>query len=184
VGYIFEAEQARVVAAEFGWLMREEAPGAFRHVVPSPEPRHIVDISLIQTVAQTGAVVIAGGGGGIPVIREADGTRRGVEAVIDKDLATAHLATVLRFETLLILTGAPAVALHFGQPTQRYIDHVTASELRHLQQQGHFPDGSMGPKVEAALRFVERGGRRAIIADLFEAEAALAGLRGTQISPG
>ena len=164
--------------------MHEEAPGKFRHVVPSPEPMHIVDVSLVQTVAESGAIVIACGGGGVPVVRDPDGTRRGLEAVIDKDLATAHMANILDCEVLLILTEARGVALDFGTPQERWLEEVPASELRDYQKDGYFPEGNMGPKVEAALRFVERGGRRAIIAQLFDVMPALRGESGTHVVPG
>ena len=184
IGYEFTREQAEALMQQFGWSMREESAGVFRHVVASPEPRHIVDVSLIQTIADSGAIAIAGGGGGIPVIRDDDGSRRGMEAVIDKDLVSAHLANILKYDTLIILTEAPGVALRFGTPDERWLDQVPASELRAYQNKGYFPEGSMGPKVEAALRFVERGGERAIIAQLFDVMAALRGEAGTHVIPG
>jgi carbamate kinase len=183
VGFFFDAEEARRVGQALGWEMREESGRGFRHVVPSPEPQHIVDISLVETLVRSGTVVIAGGGGGIPVVRAPNGVRRGVEAVIDKDLSSAHLASVLGLEVMMILTEAPAVAVHYGTPHERPLGEVPVSELRRYQAEGHFPVGSMGPKVEAAARFVERGGRRAVVASLFEAEAALAGRAGTQVLP-
>ncbi len=161
--------------------MREEKGRGWRHVVPSPRPKHIVDISLVRALAQQGAVVIAGGGGGIPVVRHADGTRSGVEAVIDKDLTSAHMARVLDIDTMMILTAVPRVAINFGKPDQKFLDRVTVSELKRLHAQGQFPPGSMGPKVEAAIRFLEMGGKRAIIGDLREALPALRGDTGTHV---
>jgi len=184
IGFEFDAEDARAVEAEFGWAMREEQSGRYRHVVASPEPKHIADVSLIETVAETGAIIIAGGGGGIPVERAEDGTRRGLEAVIDKDLMSAYLANKLGYDTLVLLTEAPAVAVEFGRPGERWLDTVSAAELRRLQAEGHFPPGSMGPKVEAALRFVEGGGKRAIIGQLFQVMDALEGNAGTHVVPG
>lgn len=184
IGYVFDESHARAVEREFGWCMREEAPGKFRHVVASPDPKHIVDVSLIQTVCDSGAIVIAGGGGGIPVVRNPDGTRRGMEAVIDKDLASAHMANILGYETLVLLTEARGVAVDFGKPQVRWLDEVSVSELRALQAQGHFPAGSMGPKVEAALRFVENGGQRAIIGQLLDVMTALEGRTGTHVVAG
>ena len=183
VGFYFDAPGADAVARELGWEMREEPGKGYRHVVPSPDPKHVVDISLIETIAKEGSVVIAGGGGGIPVVRHADGSRHGVEAVIDKDLLSAHMASVLNVDLLLILTDAEAVCVDFGLPSQRALGEVTVSELRRYRDEGHFPEGSMGPKVEAALRFVERGGARAVIGGLFNAEAALNGDSGTQVLP-
>ena len=181
VGYFFTAEEAQQVQQALGWAMREDAGRGWRHVVPSPKPRHIVDISLIDTVAKSGAVVIAGGGGGIPVVRGEQGVRRGVEAVIDKDLCSALMANVLGVETLMILTAVPRVALYFGQPQQHELEHVSVAELRAYQNEGHFAKGSMGPKVQAAVEFLQNGGKRAVIAHLHDAEAALKGQAGTQV---
>lgn len=182
VGFFYDSEaDAQDIASKLGWTMREDAGRGWRYVVPSPEPKHIVDISLIETLANSGAVVIAGGGGGIPVVRHADGTRHGVEAVIDKDLSSAHMAHVLGIDTLMILTAVDAVYVNFGTPQQRRLDHITLAELRHWQDRGEFSAGSMGPKVAAAIRFVEGGGKRAIIAHLDQAMAALNGESGTQL---
>lgn len=181
IGYFYTAEEARALGAELGWRMAEDAGRGFRLVVPSPEPQHIVDISLIDALAKRGAVVIAGGGGGIPVVRGAKKVRRGVEAVIDKDLTSALMANVLGIETLMILTGVSRVALHFGTPRQRELDRMSLAEARRYLAEGHFPAGSMGPKIQAAIRFLEGGGRRAIIGPLEGALAALRGEAGTQI---
>ncbi len=152
-----------------------------RHVVPSPKPRHIVDISLIQVLAGRGTVVIAGGGGGIPVVRGPKGVRHGVRAVIDKDLTSALMAKVLGIEELMILTAVPKVAIHYGTPEQRELDRVSLREIKALHAEGHFPPGSMGPKIEAAVRFLEGGGERVIIGHLEQAMAALTGETGTHI---
>ncbi len=181
IGKFYSEEEAKKVGREMGWRMMEDAGRGWRHVVPSPKPKHICDISLIQVLARRGTVVIAGGGGGIPVIRGPKGVRRGVEAVIDKDLTSAHMANVLGIELLIILTAVPRVAIHFGTPEQRELDLVTMRELRAYKAEGHFPAGSMGPKVAAALRFLEGGGERVIIAHLTEAEAALRGEAGTHV---
>ena len=181
VGYAYSEEEARAFECEVGWTMREDPGRGWRHVVPSPEPRHIVDISLIRALAERGAVVIAGGGGGIPVVREGSGMRRGVEAVIDKDLTSALMANVLGIEDMLILTAVPRVAVHFGTPEQRQLDEVSLKELKKYQEAGHFPPGSMGPKIEAAIRFIEGGGRRVWITNLEEALPALRGEAGTLI---
>jgi len=182
VGFFYDENQAQSIAGSLGWNMKEDAGRGYRHVVPSPEPKHIVDISLIERVMTSGAVVIAGGGGGIPVVRHANGTRHGLEAVVDKDLSSALIGQILKIPTFLILTAVPRVAIHFGTPQQQELDRISASELRALQAEGHFPEGSMGPKVEAALRFIEGGGRRAAIGSLFHAEAVLDGSAGTQIT--
>jgi len=181
IGPFFTQAQASSIAAELGWLMREEPGRGWRHVVPSPKPRHIVDISLIEMLARRGTVVIAGGGGGIPVVRGPKGTRRGVAAVIDKDLTSAHMANVLGVRELMILTGISKVAVDYGTPNQRWLDRVGVREIERLYAAGQFPPGSMGPKIEAAIRFLAGGGRRAIIAHVEEAMAALAGETGTHI---
>ena len=126
-------------------------------------------------------MVIAGGGGGIPVVRNPDGTRHGVEAVIDKDLSSAHMANVLGIETLMILTAVDKVYLNFGQENQQALADVSLAEMEKLQSSGEFAEGSMGPKVEAAIGFLQSGGQRAIIAHLDDAVEALAGSAGTQI---
>ena len=181
VGPFFDEAEARKVGAELGWLMKEDAGRGWRHVVPSPMPRHICDISLVRILSKRGTVVISGGGGGIPVIRGPKGVRRGVAAVIDKDLTSAHMANVLGIEEMMILTAVPKVAINFGKPDQRSLDRVTLGELRALRAAGHFPPGSMGPKVEAAIRFLEGGGERVIIGHLEQAMAALSGEAGTHV---
>ena len=183
IGPFFDEEEAKRVQAELGWLMKEESGRGWRHVVPSPKPTHVCDISLVQVLAQRGTIVIAAGGGGIPVIRGPKGVRKGVAAVIDKDLTSAHMANVLGMEMMMVLTAVPKIAINFGMPEQRYLDLVTLRELRALHAEGHFPPGSMGPKVEAAIRFLEGGGERVIVAHLDEAMAALHGETGTHIVP-
>lgn len=182
VGPFFGAEEAKRISAELGWLMKEEPGRGWRHVVPSPRPKHVCDISLVQVLARRGTVVIAGGGGGIPVIRGPKGVRRGVEAVIDKDLTSAHMANVLGIELLMILTAVPRVAIHFGTPRQQELDRVSLHELRTLHAQGHFPAGSMGAKVDAAIRFLEGGGERVIIAHIEDVMPALRGETGTHVT--
>lgn len=181
IGPFFSAEEAKKIGAELGWLMKEDSGRGWRHVVPSPKPRHIVDISLIQVLARRGTIVIAGGGGGIPVVRGPKGVRTGVPAVIDKDLTSAHMANVLGIGHLMILTAVPRVAVDYGKPTQRWLDRVSLREVKALAAQGQFPAGSMGPKIEAAIRFLEGGGERAVIAHLEQAMPALRGETGTHI---
>jgi len=183
IGPFFEEEEAKKIGDELGWLMKEDSGRGWRHVVPSPKPKHVCDISLVQMLARRGTVVIAGGGGGIPVIRGPNGVRTGVAAVIDKDLTSAHMANVLGIETLMILTAVPKVAIHFGTDKQEYLDRVTLREIRKYQDEGHFPAGSMGPKIDAAIRFLEGGGERVIIGKIDEAMQALNGESGTRIVP-
>lgn len=181
VGFFYGEHEAGEINRALGWKMCEDAGRGWRYVVPSPMPQHIVDVSLIDAVASNGAVVIAGGGGGIPVVRETDGTRRGVDAVIDKDLSSALMANVLDVEVLMILTGVANVCVGFGTPRQRELGHITLAELTRLHEQGEFATGSMGPKVDAVIRYLNGGGQRAVIAHLDNAEAALRGEAGTQI---
>ena len=181
VGPFFTEDEAEALTRELGWLMREDSGRGWRHVVPSPRPRHIVDLSLIQVLARRGTIVVAGGGGGIPVIRGPKGVRHGVAAVIDKDLTSAHMANVLDIRHLMILTAVSKVAVNYGRPDQRFLDRASLRELKALQAEGHFPPGSMGPKVAAAIRFLESGGERVIIGHLDEAMAALRGEAGTHV---
>ena len=183
IGPFFSEREAREFEAK-GWEMMEDSGRGWRHRVPSPDPREVVNLRVIESLLAGGAVVIAGGGGGIPVVRDARGDWQGVQAVVDKDLTSALLAASLGIPDLLILTTVDQVAIDFGKPTQTSLSRVTASELRAYQRAGHFARGSMGPKVEAALRHIEAGGRRAIIADLGRAAPALAGKNGTHVVRG
>jgi carbamate kinase len=181
VGPFFNATEALDLKREFGITMKEESGRGWRYVVPSPVPRHVCDISLVEALMCTRTVVIAGGGGGIPVVRDALGCRHGVEAVIDKDLTAGLMANILGIYDMMILTAVPRVAVDFGKPQQRNLARVGLSEMRRYQAAGHFPPGSMGPKVEAALRFLESGGRRVVITSLDTAVPALRGETGTHI---
>lgn len=181
IGAFYSQEQASEIATELGWQMAEDAGRGWRHVVPSPRPRHICDVSLVQVLARRGTIVIAGGGGGIPVIRKDNGVRHGVAAVIDKDLTSALMANVIGIPVMMILTAVQQVAIHFGTPEQQMLGTVSLGEIRRYHQQGHFPEGSMGPKIEAALQFLDGGGERVIIAHIDEAMPALQGKAGTHI---
>ena len=181
VGPFFAEAEAKALAEELGVTVKEDAGRGWRYVVPSPKPKHICDISLAQTLMAMRTVVIIGGGGGVPVVRDAQGCRHGVEAVIDKDLTTAAIANVLGIRDMMILTAVPRVAIHFGKPEQQALRTVSLSQIRRYQAEGHFPPGSMGPKVDAAIRFLEGGGRRAIITSLETAMPALLGETGTHI---
>jgi carbamate kinase len=178
IGPFFEADEARQYEQK-GWRMMQDAGRGWRHCVASPEPRAVVNLQVIRTLLDAGAVVIAGGGGGIPVVRGAHGDWQGVQAVVDKDLTSALLARALGIPDLLILTAVERVAVDFNTPRQRFLDKVTLDEMKGYQRAGHFARGSMGPKVEAAIRHLEAGGRRAIIGHLERALPALAGQSGT-----
>ncbi len=181
IGPFFSESDARAISEEIGWLMKEDSGRGWRHVVPSPKPRHICDISLVQALSQRGTVVIAGGGGGIPIIRGPKGVRSGVEAVIDKDFTSALMGNVLGIEVMMILTSVQRVSVNFGKPGQRDLNIVTLDELRNYHEEGHFAEGSMGPKIQAAINFLDGGGKRVIIGSLEEAMDALSGKTGTHI---
>jgi carbamate kinase len=178
VGPVYGANEARRLADERGWTIA--ADGAmWRRVVASPEPLAVVEAEVVRLLTDRGVIVICAGGGGVPVRRDADGHLHGVEAVIDKDLTAALLAETLDADALLLLTDVPGVETDFGQPDSRVVREATPDELRAR----HLPDGSMGPKVEAACRFVERTGGLAAIGSLTEAAALLAGTTGTRVTP-
>ncbi|HEX6130410.1 MAG TPA: carbamate kinase [Actinomycetota bacterium] len=182
VGPYFTEEEARNLEAERGWVMRADPHGGFRRVVPSPRPTSIVETPVVRRLVADGVIVIAGGGGGVPVIEQ--GPRLiGMEGVVDKDLAAAILAHEVGATTLLILTDVPKVQRGFGSLMPEDIDRMTVSEARALQRAGEFGAGSMGPKIEAAIGFLAAGGRRTVIADLGQATAALRGDAGTAIVP-
>ena len=181
IGYFYTAQEASRLRAEMGWEMREDSGRGWRHVVPSPQPKHIADISLIEVVANSGTIVIAGGGGGIPVIRSGKRQRHGVEAVIDKDRTSALMANVLGIDDLMILTTVPSVMVNYGKPDQRELHRVELTEIKKLHAEGHFPPGSMGPKIDAAIQFLERGGRRVMIGRLDDVMSILRGKVGTHL---
>ncbi len=163
-----------------GWTMVEEPPHGWRRVVPSPEPLKIVEGSVIRALVDANVLVIALGGGGIPVVQQGQGVT-GVEAVIDKDLASALLATQLQVDRLVLATDVDRIYLDFGTPRARGLDAVTTEELRRHAAAGHFPAGSMGPKVEAALRFVHAGGVEAIVTSYERLMLALQGRAGSRV---
>jgi carbamate kinase len=183
IGRFQTAEEAARLRRETGWDYIEDSGRGYRRVVPSPQPREIVEIETIRALLDAGAIPIAVGGGGIPVVRAQDGHWRGVAAVIDKDLATAVLAARLGAGTLIILTGVDQVALDFDKPTRRFLDQLTREEAEHLLAAGQFPEGSMGPKIEAALRYLKEVGGRVVITSLRHAVDALDGTAGTSIAP-
>ncbi|MGB7339525.1 MAG: carbamate kinase [Phototrophicaceae bacterium] len=181
-GFMDEAE-AMQRRDQDGWHVMEDAGRGWRRLVPSPLPQAIQEINAIQALMLSGYVVIAGGGGGIPVIRTDVGSLRGVEAVIDKDRASSLLAQQLRADLLLISTGVEKVALDFGTPNQRDLDTITLQQANDYMSNGQFPKGSMLPKIEAAVAFVRNGGPQAIITNPENLTRALIGETGTRIIP-
>jgi len=162
IGPFFTAEEAQAFAAERGWAVREDAGRGWRRVVPSPEPVRILESGPIRTLLDAGVVVIAAGGGGIPVVA-APGGYRGVEAVIDKDYAAERLATALGAEALVLVTSVEAVLLDYGTPKQRAMLEMSVEDAEAHLAEGQFPAGSMGPKVRAGVRFLRHGGEVAVI---------------------
>lgn len=184
IGSYYGAAEAAGMISEKGWVMVEDkARGGFRRVVPSPSPLRIVEKETIATLLGAGFLVVASGGGGIPVV-EKSGLLLGVEAVIDKDLAGERLAQDIDADTLMILTDVAQAALHFHSPEQVNLSSITLSQARQYAAEGHFKAGSMGPKMMAAIKFLENGGKRSIITALDLALDALAGNAGTIITVG
>ena len=182
IGRYLPADEAAVLI-EHGETWEDRGERGWRRVVASPEPLRIVDAPAVQALIETGFVVIANGGGGIPVVEGPDGALGGVEAVIDKDLGAALLARAVAADVLVIGTDVPHAVLHYGTPEARDVGVVTAAELRGHAAEGHFASGSMGPKVDAACRFVEQGGSRAVITDLAHISDAVTGASGTVVVP-
>lgn len=182
IGRYFPDAEARG-AMELGQVWRSFGDRGWRRVVASPEPLEILDAPAAATLMDAGHIVVAAGGGGVPVVRDADGVLQGVEAVIDKDLAAAVLARRIGATKLLIATDVEHAIVGFGTPRERPIGRTTVPAMRALAAEGHFASGSMGPKVEAALRFVEAGGDAAMITSLDRIGDALRGTSGTRIEP-
>jgi len=182
IGSIMDAATAQQLAQANGWSIMEEPGRGWRRCVASPRPQTVVEIDTIRALLDQNHIVIACGGGGIPVTREADGTLCNREAVIDKDLASALLARQLQAQRLLIVTAVPKVAIHFGKPEQRWLDRLTVAEAEQLMGEGHFGKGSMGPKVEAVLDYVNQSAHgEGVITDILNMGEALAGGGGTRI---
>jgi len=181
IGPFYTKGQRETLLRDRSDLVIEEDSGrGYRRFVPSPDPKAVVEDDAIRVLIDDESVVIACGGGGIPVIRQ--GTRlQGVEAVIDKDLAAERLATSIHAESLVILTDVEGVYLDYGKPSQRLLSKITPSELETYAQKEYFAKGSMGPKVEAAIRFLRNGGKRAVIANLGDLGKAISGTAGTQV---
>jgi carbamate kinase len=183
IGAHMPQEKAEAFAAKYGWQVREDSGHGWRRVVASPKPIEIVDLEAIRALSLAGYTVVACGGGGIPVRRGADGGMAGVEAVIDKDLASALLATELNADLLVIVTGVPRVAVNYGKPDQRFLERMTVDEAKRYAAEGHFGSGSMEPKVNAAVQFVEATGRPSLITDTEHLSNAVRGRAGTAIVP-
>lgn len=183
IGAFLSKERAEEHRQKDGWEVAEDAGRGWRRVVSSPAPRAILEIDAVRCLLDGGFVVVAAGGGGIAVVEDAQGALSGASAVIDKDLASGLLASQLGAEVLVISTAVPQVCLDFGKPTQRPVARVTVAEARRYMAEGHFKRGSMLPKVQAVVEFLERGGKQGLITDPANLPAALEGRTGTWIVP-
>ena len=183
IGPFYSRDESDQKAERNGWTMIEDSGRGYRRVVASPEPLRIVEGEQIRALVDAGFVVIAVGGGGVAVVETARGQYHGVEAVIDKDRASALLAASLNIPLLVLSTGVERVAIHFRQPNERWVDRMGIDEARHYLEAGEFPMGSMGPKVEAAIHFLERGGKEVLITTPAALERAIVGETGTRILP-
>jgi len=182
IGSFMSEEVAKRLATELGWTVMPDSNRGWRRVIASPQPVRVIEAPLIERLAREGALIIACGGGGIAVEQLANGELRGLEAVIDKDRASALLAIEMRADLLMIPTGVPRVAIRFGQPDQQWLDRLTVAQAEAYAAEGHFGAGSMGPKIEALLKFVKgRAGGRGVITNPESIERALRGETGTWI---
>lgn len=184
IGSFYSKEQAEEIKkANPSWVMIEDAGRGYRRMVASPLPQEIVEKNVINKLVRDGYCVISVGGGGIPVVKREDGTMQGVDAVIDKDFATSLLAADIKADVLIISTGVPTVYLNYGKPDEKALDKVTLAELKQYVTENHFAPGSMLPKIQAVISFLENGGKEAIITNPESLEEAVAGRTGTHIYP-
>ena len=183
IGSFYKEEEAQAKIESEGWVMVEDAGRGWRRVVSSPLPKEIIERDAIDTLIKSGFIVAAVGGGGVPVVRDDAGRLSGIEAVIDKDLASSLLASELQADLLLISTAVEKVALNFKKANQHDLERITLSEARQYYKEGHFAKGSMGPKIQAVINYLDRGGRAALITMPETIGAALAGQTGTWIMP-
>lgn len=184
IGPFYGEAEARMHEQEDGWAVKEDSGRGWRRVVPSPKPLEIVEQKAIRTLLDNDILVIAVGGGGIPVVRKPNGDLEGCPAVIDKDAASCLLAKELQADTFIISTAVDKVMLNFGKPDQVALDEITVADARRYMEEGHFAAGSMKPKIEAAIDFLEHGGRQVIITQPHLLEEAIAGRNGTRIVAG
>ncbi|HMM22713.1 MAG TPA: carbamate kinase [Selenomonadales bacterium] len=184
IGLFYTQEQAEKIQRDNpGWVLVNDAGRGYRRVVPSPLPRKIVEREVIGRLVREGYCLVAAGGGGIPVVERPDGLLQGIDAVIDKDFASSLLAAEIGADELIISTGVPKICLHFGRPEERALDGLRLAELKQYAAAGHFAPGSMLPKVQAVAKFLESGGKKAIITSPEALEEAVQGRSGTHIYP-
>ena len=182
VGPFYSQEEADEIRRHNpDWQVMEDAGRGYRRIVPSPKPRRIIQSNMIRSLVYSGNVVIAAGGGGIPIVKDESDRYIGIDAVIDKDRTSAMLASDVKADLLIILTGVDKVYLNFGGKDQEGLTHLTYAQAKQYLADGHFPPGSMGPKITAALEYLENGGRRALITNAESLDEALCGRNGTQV---
>jgi carbamate kinase len=182
IGQWYTEEEAKKLSREKGWNVKKDADRGWRRVVASPKPVRIIELDVIRTVLDSGNIVIAVGGGGIPVVSSKEGFLHGVEGVVDKDLASALLGAQLGIRTLVIITGVEKVCLNFAQENMLTLDHLTVSEALKYMEEGHFPPGNMGPKIEAAINFLQGGGEKVILTCPGKVQDSIEGRAGTVIT--
>lgn len=182
IGVFYSEEEAKQLSADKGWTVKEDAGRGWRRVVASPEPKSIIGSNTIQQLSEMGTIVVASGGGGVPVVKKDDGTYEGIDAVIDKDRSAFKLAEEINADLFMILTDVENVYINYGKPNQEILTEVTLEEANKYVSEGHFSAGSMGPKMEAAIKFAQTG-KRAIICSLDQADQAMQGKIGTHIKP-
>ncbi len=182
VGQFIEEEDAKTLSRDLGWVIKKDKGRGWRRVVPSPKPIKIVNSKIIKTLVDMGVIVISAGGGGAPVYYEDDGSLEGMDAVVDKDRASAVLGLEIGADTLMIMTHEDGVYLNYGKEDQKLLDKLSRDEAKELLEAGHFPKGSMGPKIESAIQFLEGGGKKVIISSVGNGFDALEGKAGTTIT--
>lgn len=183
IGPFYTTDEAELLIRQKGWVIREDSHRGYRRVVPSPKPLRVVEAGVISMLAESGVIVIAVGGGGVPVIEHTDGTLEGIDAVIDKDLATSCLAQEIEAELFINLTQIDKAYVNFGRADQMGLDRLSLKEAKRHLYNGEFAPGSMGPKIEAAIDFLEHGGKEVIITAPELLKEALRGRAGTRITP-
>lgn len=183
VGPFYKEEDIAALEKHRNYTIKEDSGRGYRRVVPSPIPIQIVEYEIIKKLVHDGVIVITAGGGGIPVYIEQDGRFEGIDAVVDKDRTSAILAVDIEADELYILTSVDKVALNYRQKNMTFLDRITVQEARHYLNEGHFPPGNMGPKIEAAIHFLEQGGHKAVITSVDRMADAIKGETGTEIIP-
>ncbi len=177
----YTKEQADQLHADLGWTLKEDSGKGYRRVVPSPKPIDILPAKAVKAMVEEGDIVITVGGGGIPIYIEENGTYEGVDAVIDKDFASALLARMIEADLLVILTGVDKVSINYGKPDQKELDRLSIADAKKYDAEGQFPKGSMGPKIQAAISFIEQGGKEVLITSIEKIVDAFEGKTGTII---